>query len=120
MSALTDQLELREFLQNTAGLLNAINYDAHQLQLHLAELTAPRAATENAPPFDLIILQSLDRLTQVLSDLSIALALTSQQAPDFTLHNWQETLSELNLKQVREVLTHGENPQGGEPHVELF
>ena len=118
-----DHLSLGQFLTNAATLLDAMRGDAETVQMHLAELleafTAAAGCAGRRQP-DLVVLQSLDRLTQVMQDLSAAFLALSPRVAETGLGHWQTVAAGLKLEHVRQALGHGERPDRAHGHTELF
>ncbi|MFD1795599.1 hypothetical protein FQV27_04525 [Paracoccus aurantiacus] len=124
MTEAPKDIPLGRFLHNASMLLDMTVRDAHGMQLHLAEFVNA-AITASATPgnehaIDLTILQSLDRMTQVLSDLSAVFLAASQNVSDTSVPDWQHILAELKVKDVGQSLTHGSRGGAAASNVELF
>ncbi len=106
-------------LKNSGVLLNAVRGDATVLQQHLAEFIEALPA-EIATGLDMIVLQSVDQLTQILDDLSVAFLAASHDLAEGGLDTWPAVLCELKLQRVRDALIHGSDAGERKSHVELF
>ena len=120
MTGAPSQLPLGQFLRNASDLLDATAKNAHNLQAHLAGFVA-KAPDSPHQPLDLIILQSLDLMTQTLVDLSTAFLATSQGTMETPVAEWEEVVKRLKLEYVGRALTYGgAGGSGPVSDVELF
>ncbi|MBA4491831.1 hypothetical protein [Paracoccus sp. S1E-3] len=119
MTGRPDPLPLGRFLQNASDLLEATAKTAQNLQFHLAQFIEHMPDSPRQPP-DLIILQSLDLMTQTLADLSTAFRATSRGAMEMPVPEWAEVVKQLKLEYVARALTCGGDRPGAESEVELF
>ncbi len=120
MTGTPHQLPLGRFLRNASDLLDATAKNAHNLQAHLAGFVQ---AEPDSPhnPLDLIILQSLDLMTQTLVDLSTAFLATSQGTMETPVTEWEDVVKRLKLEYVGRALTYGGGGEAGQASdVELF
>lgn len=115
----SDHLPLSQFLRNASTLLEDTAGDALGLQHHLADFmkTAPELPHSS---LDLMILQSLDRMTQTLVDLSTAFSAASRCISEVPLEDWPDISGRLKLQSVSCALAHGEGRASAASHTELF
>lgn len=114
-----EHLPLGRLLRNSGLLLSAVRGDATALQQHLTEFIEALPA-EIAARLDMMVLQSVDQLTQVLDDLSVAFLAASGGLDEGRTDLWPIIMGELKLQKVRDALTHGNDTGELKSHVELF
>lgn len=120
MTGTPSHLPLGQFLRNASDLLDATAKNAHNLQTHLADFMETEPDSPHQP-LDLIILQSLDLMTQTLVDLSTAFLATSQGTMETPVTEWEEVVKRLKLEYVGRALTYGGSGAAGPvSDVELF
>ena len=119
MTGTLNHLPLGQFLRNASDLLDATAKNAHNLQSHLADFMK-KAPESPHQPLDLIILQSLDLVTQTLVDLSTAFLATSQGTMETPVKEWEEVVKRLKLEYVGRALTYGGAGSVPVSDVELF
>ena len=119
MTGTPNRLPLGRFLRNASDLLDATAKTAHNLQSHLAQFMESEPDSPHQS-LDLIILQSLDLMTQTLVDLSTAFLVTSQGTMETPVTEWEEVVKQLKLEYVGRALTYGGGGSGAVSDVELF
>ncbi|AUM73281.1 hypothetical protein [Paracoccus jeotgali] len=109
---------LDRFLQNAALLIAQAAADAALLQAHLGQAMECGASMPHPP--DLVLLQSLDRMTQVLGDVAAALDGAAAEVGGQTLQNWPQIAARLGLGQVVQTLQSGGGAQAEGGIDEIF
>lgn len=109
---------LDRFLQNAALLIAKTAADAALLQAHLGQAMESPGAMPHPP--DLVLLQSLDRMTQVLGDVATALDGAAAEVGGQTLQNWPQIAARLGLEQVLQTLQSGGGAQAEGEIDEIF
>ena len=120
MTDIPKQLPLTCFLRNASELLDATAKNALDLQAHLASFMAS-GPDGHGQSLDLVIMQSLDMMTQTLADLSTAFIATSQRTEDVPVSEWGQVVDGLKLEYVGRALTYGGRENNPQPsNIELF
>ncbi|WBU58172.1 hypothetical protein [Paracoccus sediminicola] len=113
------QFPVVRMLENTAFVLADAAGDARAVQAHLTEVLASNS-DESVQPFDVMLLQALDRLTQSLEDVSGVLHSVSALPLPGDLGDGDAVLGEVKLEQVRRALTDGRAALPQEGEAEFF
>ncbi|WBU54559.1 hypothetical protein [Paracoccus sp. SCSIO 75233] len=119
MSDAPDHLPVGDLLRNAAQILRAGAADAHKLQLHLAAVMEAEQRHRGVAA-DVALLQSLDRMTQILDDLAVALGLAAGSEIQGRVMGWQEILHHLRLRHVAQTLSSGSTDHGKGGQIEIF
>ncbi|SDD63367.1 hypothetical protein SAMN05421538_10293 [Paracoccus isoporae] len=106
-----DHLPVRRFLQNAALLLGTARRDSEAVQRHLSECLGLSHLTRTGS-LNPQLLQSLDRVTQLLTELETAMASSAEMVRDDAIEPWPVLASRLRLQQVRDALGQGETATG--------
>lgn len=119
-----DHISPEQFLKNAALLLGSVKDDAGALQRHLAEFidVLPQNSVQH---LDVILLQSVDQLTQILDDLATAFLAISHSVNEVEdqegkQHKLASILGKLKLERVRDMLTYGNDKPDSRAGGELF
>lgn len=111
--------QLPRLLRNSAILLDKIRGDAENLQQSLGDFI-PSLPRGSAASLDVVVLQSLDHLAQVLTELATAFAAASNSINDGALTELDAIIGASKLEIVRDILSSGTSVVAQQAEQELF